>query len=121
MTDTLVDARRERAMTALDRANLVRYAGAARKREIRAAGFREGKRIVAQLLLDPPDDVQHMTPSGLIRAIPSFGHRKTVKLFRDAGIPLTDRQIGPGCANDRRPLTTRQRRELARMLLGGGA
>ena len=81
-------------MQALNKANEIRLAQAALKREIR-----KGSKTVIGVITDPPDFVKGMSLGALLKSQPRFGHAKTRDLCYRLGISemrrigaLTDRQ-----------------------------
>jgi hypothetical protein len=91
-----------RRFIALEKANRVRHARAELKRQIAC-----GERDVADVLLDPPTEVQTMTVAELLRCQRSWGKVRTLKALHS--VPVSERK-------ELWRLTERQARALLRTL-----
>lgn len=85
-------------MEALGRANHVRTKRAALKRDLKAR-----RKLVDQVLLNPPEYIEDMKVFDLMLAVPQYGRTRITKLFRTC-------QISPSKTVD--GLSHRQRDEL---------
>lgn len=99
-------------MAALERANKIRLAAAATRREIHALASRDGALRVAELLDAGDARIASMPVGRLLRSIRAVGEVKVSMLLRAAGIATQDRRV------DR--LTSRQRGSLAEALRSWG-
>ena len=91
-----------RRSIALEKANRVRHARAELKRQIAC-----GERDVADVLLDPPTEVQTMTVAELLGCQRSWGTVRTLKALHS--VPVSERK-------ELSRLTERQVRALLRIL-----
>jgi hypothetical protein len=109
MTTTREQTRRDipdrsltQRMKALGRANEVRTDRAQLKRDLKA-----GRKLVHDILLDPPDTVETMKVFDLILACPKYGRIKTNKILQQCRISPS-KTIGG--------MSPRQRTEVVSML-----
>ena len=73
-------------MLALAKANRVRLAGAALRRELKALSYGESRARVASLLESPPPAVLSLRLGHLLRACPRLGPVGASRIARSAGV-----------------------------------
>lgn len=97
-------------MAALERANEVRTMNASRRREVEALPMMEGRRRVAELLLEADEYTSAVPVERLLGWIHRIGVARVVVVLRVVGI-TPGRRVGD--------LTGRQREVLAAILVSG--
>jgi hypothetical protein len=102
MGDTATAVAAPQHLRALEHANRVRLARAALKREVA-----DGKRAVADVVADPPSEVESMAVSELLMSQRRWGRARCRRLLLSLGVP-ENKRIGT--------MTERQRQALCELL-----
>lgn len=105
---TMIEAPRSQRLIALESANQVRISVADMKHRIRTQPRILGMRLVAELLLDPPEFVGTIRIGRLLRSIRGIGISKAHGWLYAADVRSEDRRV--------RELSVRQRSVLAELL-----
>lgn len=104
---------------ALERANVVRFAQAQHKRDMRQLEKDQALRRAANLLLNPPDHVQRMRVRSFVCSVPGIGPTKAQWILTEAQVFHPNSVIGPGRrTNGPRAIGKVKRQKLASLLLG---
>jgi hypothetical protein len=110
----------KQSMQALAYANEIRCEGARLRREMNAMPFAESRFRAVELLLDPPEAIQHMRVQHFLLGIRRVGVRRVPKLVNRALLRDGAAEYVIGPAEDmvgRHALTEGERRRLAEALV----
>lgn len=103
---------RPQNMVALEKANRMRLARAARLRWVHEPDHEQSKRRAARLILDPPEELRSLAVFELLRRVRNLSRHNARRYLFRAGPINEQRRLDE--------LTKRQRRVLARTLAGMG-